>query len=151
MAQRLPLSENYRLGHALAQNGLAVRGPQKWSERMRKLIFALTAVSAIGFAVPASAQTFFAHIGYGPGWGYYVPLGYGYRSAWGPGYAYAYYAPPATVYGAPPVVRRYVVRERPVLRRIARARPVVRYGAQTYRAYAYSQSRRRMIRPLPLH
>ncbi len=88
---------------------------------MKNLILALTAASAIGFTAPASAQTFFARIGDGPGWGYYVPLGYGYRSAWGASYAYAYYAPPTTIYAGPSVTRRYVVvRERPVPRRIVR-------------------------------
>jgi len=109
---------------------------------MRKLILALAATSAIGFAVPASAQTLYAGFGYGPSYGYYggYGYGYGYRTAWAWPRFYAYsYTPAVTVYAAPPVARRYVVvRERPVVRRIVRTRPVVRYGADAYAAYAYS-------------
>ena len=113
---------------------------------MRKLFFALAAVSAVAFAGPASAQTFYA----GAGWGPYVDVGfgpaysyydYGYRPAagWGGPSYYAYgYAPPA-VYAAPPVASTTVViRERPVARRIVRERRVVRYRDDAFGAYAYS-------------
>ena len=74
---------------------------------MRKLIFALAAASALSFAVPASAQTFYAGVGYGPSYGYnYGGYGYGYpyRAAWGGPRFYGYdYAPAVTVYAAPPV------------------------------------------------
>jgi hypothetical protein len=109
---------------------------------MRKLIFALAAASAVSFAVPASAQTFYAGLGYDPSYGYYGGYGYGYpyRAAWGGPRFYGYdYAPAVTVYAAPPVARRYVVvRERPVVRRVVRTRPAVRYGGDAYAAYAYS-------------
>jgi hypothetical protein len=104
---------------------------------MRKLVFGLTAAAAFSFAVPASAQTFYADYGWGPyasvGWGpsYYD---YGYQAS--PSY-YSYgWAPPAVVYAAPPVASTVVI-ERPA-RRIIRERRVVRYRDSAYGGYAYA-------------
>jgi hypothetical protein len=116
---------------------------------MRRLFFALAAVSAVAFAGPASAQTFYAGadwgpyggVGLGPAYNYYD---YGYRpwaAGWGGPSYYGYgYAPAAVgVYAAPPVASTTVViRERPVARRIVRERRVVRYRDDAFGAYAYS-------------
>jgi hypothetical protein len=118
---------------------------------MRKLIFALTALSALSFTVPASAQTFYA----GYGWGPYVGVGfgpsysyydYGY-AGWGPAY-YGYgWGPPAVgVYAAPPVASTVII-ERPA-RRVVRER-VVRYRDRdrAYGAYAYAPGYRAYSSP----
>ena len=110
---------------------------------MRKLILAAAAASSLAFAVPASAQTFYAGVGFGPSYGAYD---YGY-AGWGwPGssyYDFAWAGPqayaPAVTYWAPPVTRRFVVvRERPVVRRVVRDRRLVRYRDDALGAYAYS-------------
>jgi len=108
---------------------------------MRKLIFALTAASAISFAVPASAQMFYTGVNVGPyvgvGWGpsySYYDYTYG---PWGPPYYTVGWAvrPAVTVYTARPVASTVVV-ERP--RRVVHERRVVRYRDNAYGAYAYA-------------
>jgi hypothetical protein len=82
---------------------------------MRKLVFALTAVTVISFAAPASAQMFYT----GCTWGPYVGAG------WGPAYPYydRVYGPWGRAYYQYAVVRR--------------ERHVVRYRHTAYSAYAY--------------
>jgi hypothetical protein len=107
---------------------------------MRKLVFALTAASALSFAAPASAQMFYTGVSSGPyvgvGWGpsySYYDYTYG---PWGPAYyTLAWATPPVTVYAAPRVASAVVV-ERP--RRVVRERRVVRYRDNAYGAYAYA-------------
>ena len=83
---------------------------------MRKLIFALAAASAVSFAVPASAQTFYAGLGYDPSYGYYGGYAPAYYGGYAPayynyGYAPAYYGPryrrPYAYYGGPRYYRGY--------------------------------------------
>jgi hypothetical protein len=82
---------------------------------MRKLVFALTAVTVISFAAPASAQMFYT----GCTWGPYVGVG------WDPAYPYydRVYGPWGRAYYQYAVVRR--------------ERHVVRYRHTAYSAYAY--------------
>jgi hypothetical protein len=140
--------QNKRRFRALAPHRQTAVGRTKEqrSERMRKLIFAL---SALSFAVPASAQTFYTGYGWGPyvgvGWGPSYSYDYGY-SGWGPSYDYGWGPLAVGIYAAPPVASTVIV-QRPA-RRVVRER-VVRYRDRdrAYGAYAYAPGYRAYSSP----
>ena len=99
---------------------------------MRRLAFALAAVTMLAGVAPATAQAVYPGGSFGPGWNG-GPWG-AQSGNWGWGGGPYVYGPSVGFYGAAPAAETYVYRPRPA-RRVVRTR-VVSSNGPAYAAYA---------------